>query len=95
LLLFLYSSEALDDETARSLVTGVRPWNLLAATVGTVSAALFIAGLEALWIAFSLSVLALLARVFIMRRAGGISFADCGALIEVSEALSFALFASL
>jgi cobalamin synthase len=95
LLLFLFSSEALDDETARSLATGVRPWNLLAASGGTVGVALFVAGLQALWVAFSLSLLALLARALMMRRAGGVSLADCGALIEVSEALSFALFASL
>jgi adenosylcobinamide-GDP ribazoletransferase len=94
LLLLLFSSEAFDDEAARSLISGVRPWNLLAASAATVGIA-FIAGSQALWIALSLSLLALLARAFIMRRAGGVSLAYCGAFIEVSEALSFALFASL
>jgi adenosylcobinamide-GDP ribazoletransferase len=95
LLLFLFSFEAFEDKAARSLVAGVRPWNLLVASAATVSIALFVAGVPALWVAFSLSLLALLARTFMMRRAIGVSLACCGALIEVSEALGFALFASL
>jgi hypothetical protein len=42
-----------------------------------------------------LSLFALLARGYLHRREGGISLANCGALIELSETLSFTLFASL
>jgi adenosylcobinamide-GDP ribazoletransferase len=95
LVLFLFGSTAATDDAARRIAENMRSWHLIVATVISVGLASFIAGVQALWVALCLSLFALLARAYLHRREGGISLANCGALIEVSEALSFTLFASL
>jgi cobalamin synthase len=95
LLLFLFGSGALIGDDAPPIAENIRSWHLLAASVVILGLALFAAGLQALWVALSLSLFALLARAYLLRRAGGISLANCGALIELGEAFSFTLFASL
>jgi cobalamin synthase len=95
LILFLFGSTPLADDRRARIVESVRSWHLIALSVATLGLALFIASAQSLWVALSLSLLALLARGYLHRRQGGISLANCGALIEVSEALSFTLFASL
>jgi cobalamin synthase len=95
LLLFLFGSTPTASNGARRLAKNVRPWHLIVATVLTLGFALFLATSKALWVALCLSLLALFARGYLHRREGGISLASCGALIELSEALSFTLFASL
>ena len=95
LVLFLFGSTAVTDDAARRLVENMRSWHVVVATVTSVGLALFVAGAPALWVALCLSLFALLARGYLNRRAGGISRANCGALVELSEALSFTLFASL
>ncbi len=95
LILFLFGSTTAADDTSRRIAENVRPWHLIVATVISLVIALLIAGVQALWVSLSLSIFALLARNYLNRREGGISPASCGALIELSESLSFALFASL
>jgi adenosylcobinamide-GDP ribazoletransferase len=95
LVLFLFGSTAATDDAARRITENVRSWHLTVATVISVGLATFIAGVQALWVALCLSLFALLARGYLHRREGGISLANCGALIELSETLSFTLFASL
>ncbi|MDH3445254.1 MAG: adenosylcobinamide-GDP ribazoletransferase [Deltaproteobacteria bacterium] len=95
LVIFLFGSTTADNNTSQLLAENVRPWHLMVATVMSLIFALFIAGEQALWVSLCLSIFALLARNYLNRREGGISPASCGALIELSEALSFALFASL
>lgn len=95
LLLFLFGSTPLADDAGARIAESVRSWHLIAATVATLGLAVFVASTHALWVALSLSVLALLARGYLHRREGGVSVANCGALIEVSEAVSLTFFASL
>ena len=95
LVLFLFGSTSAVDIPGQRIAENVRPWHLIAATVISLVIAQLIAGKQALWVSLCLSIFALLARNYLNRRAGGISPASCGALIELSEALSFALFASL
>jgi cobalamin synthase len=94
LLLFLFGSGPFDDNGVPPIANSIRAWHLVAASVTSLGLALFTAGAQALWVALSLSLFALLARGYLMRRAEGISLANCGALIEFGEALSFTLFAS-
>jgi adenosylcobinamide-GDP ribazoletransferase len=95
LLLFIFGSSSAAANGARRLTDNMRPWHLIVATVMTVGFALFLATSQALWVALCLSLLALFARSYLYRREGGISLASCGALIELTEAVSFTLFASL
>lgn len=94
LVLFLFGATTTDDATRR-IAENMRSWHLIVATVMSLSLAAYVAGMQALWVALCLSLFALLARRYLQRRGGGVSLANCGALIELSEALSFALFASL
>jgi hypothetical protein len=94
LLLFLYGATPARANGAY-IARAVKPWHLVAATVATVGCAFLIAGEQALWIALALSLLALAGRSYVQYRGDGVSLAHCGALIEVGEALSFTLFASL
>lgn len=95
LVLFLFGSTPLVDDAGARIAESVRSWHLILVSVATLGFALFIASAQALWVALSLSLLALLARSYLHHRQGGISLANCGALIEVSEVLSLTLFASL
>jgi cobalamin synthase len=95
LVLFLFRSTAIADNGAAGIVAAVRSWHVIAASVATVGFAFFMASTQALWVGLSVSLLALIARSYLHQRQGGISLAHCGALIEVSEALSLTLFASL
>jgi len=94
LVLFLFGSTPSADDGGARLTASVRSWHLIAASVATLGFALFIAGAQALWIALTLSLFSLFARSYLHRRQGGVSLANCGALIAVSEALSFTLFAT-
>jgi cobalamin synthase len=95
LVLFLFGSTTVADDAVRRVAENMRSWHLVVATVMSLGFGFYIAGAPALWVALCLSLFALLARSYLHRREGGISLANCGALIEISEALSFAMFASL
>lgn len=95
LVLFLFGSAPCPENAGARIAASVRSWHVILVSVATLGFALYIASAQALWVALSLSLLALLARSYLHHRQGGISLANCGALIEVSEALSLTLFASL
>jgi adenosylcobinamide-GDP ribazoletransferase len=94
LVIFLYGSTAAD-ESARAIAEKVRAWHLLVTTTATLIFAVFLVGRTGLWIGLYLSLFALLTRTYLHRRHGGVHCDNFGALIELSEALSLILFASL
>ncbi len=93
LMLVYGSSPALNDSA--SIAAAVRSWHFIVATALTLTVASYFAGIAALWVALSLSLLALFTRVLVHRRSGGLCQDDLGSLIELSESLAFVLFASL
>jgi adenosylcobinamide-GDP ribazoletransferase len=95
LVLFLFGSSAADDDASQRIAENVRSWHVVVSSIIALGVTLFIAGALALWVALFLSLFALLARTYLHRRTGGISLANCGAVVELSEALGFTLFASL
>lgn len=95
LVIFLYGSASVAEGTARILADNARAWQLALTTVITLGLAAFLVGRTALWIGLYLSVFALLSRSYLRRRNGYIGSDNFGAVVELSEALSFLLFASL
>jgi adenosylcobinamide-GDP ribazoletransferase len=95
LVIFLYGSTSAIDDSARHIAENVRAWHLIIATAITLGVAVFFVGSMALWIGLCLSVFALLSRGYLHWRSIDITCNHFGALIELSETLSFALFASL
>jgi adenosylcobinamide-GDP ribazoletransferase len=94
-VIFLYGSSSVTDESARIIAENTRGWQLLSATIVTLTFAIFMVGRAALWIGLCLSLLALLSRTYLHRRTNGITCNQLGALIELSETLSLVLFASI
>jgi adenosylcobinamide-GDP ribazoletransferase len=95
LVIFLYGSASVAEGTARILAENVRAWHLALTTVVTLALAAFLVGRIALWIGLYLSLFALLSRSYLRRRNGCIGTDNFGAVVELSETLSFVLFASL
>ena len=95
LVIVLYGSASFTEGTARILADAVRAWHLALTTIITLALAFFLVGRIALWIGLCLSLFALLCRSYLRRRNGCIDFDNCGAVIELSETLSFVLFTSL
>ena len=95
LVIFLYGSASVAKGTARILADNARAWQLALTTVITLGLAAFLVGRTALWIGLYLSVFALLSRSYLRRRNGYIGSDNFGAVVELSETLSFLLFASL
>ena len=95
LVIFFYGSGSATDDFARVIAERVRGWHLLITTAATLVFATYLVGRTGLWIGLWLSLLALGIRTYLHRRHGGITRNDCGALIELTETLSFVLFASL
>lgn len=95
LVMFLYGSTSTRDDTATVIARHVKTWHMLITSGATLAFAYFFAGRTALWIGLSVSLIALLGRSYLRRRHGGISCDNCGAVIELSEAVSFLFFASV
>ena len=95
LLIFLYGSASFAEGTARIIAANVRAWHLGLATIVTLALAAVLVAQTALWIGLGLSLFALLSRSYLRWRTGSIRSENCGAVIELSETLSFVLFASL
>ncbi len=95
LVIFLYGSTSATDNSARHIAENVRAWHLLVATAATLSMAIFLVGSLGLWIGLCLSLFALLSRGYLRWRGVDFTCNHFGALIELSETLSFALFAAL
>jgi len=94
-VLFFYRSTSPADEFIQRIVENVSGWRLVIATVITLSVGIILAGATALWIGLSVSLFALLTRAYLHWRGVDLSCNHFDALIELSETLSFVLFASL
>ena len=95
LVIFLYRSASVAEGTARLLAENVKAWHLALTTVVTLTLAVFLVARTALWIGLCLSLFALFSRSYLGRRNGYIDSDNLSAIIELSETLSFVLFASL
>ena len=95
LVIFLYGAASIAEGTARILADNVKAWHLALTTVVTLALAAFLVGRTALWIGLCLSLFALLSRSYLQRRNDCIDSDNFGAVVELSETLSFVLFASL
>ncbi|HEY7317335.1 MAG TPA: adenosylcobinamide-GDP ribazoletransferase [Candidatus Binatia bacterium] len=94
-VIFLYGSSSAAEGAAKILADHVRAWHIALTTVVTLALAAWLVGRIALWIGLCLSLFALLSRSYLRRRNGYIASDNVGAIIELSEMLSFVLFASL
>jgi adenosylcobinamide-GDP ribazoletransferase len=95
LVLFLYGPIWINEESLGRITQSVKAWHLVITTLAILAFAAFVIGRAGLWIALSVSVLALLSRAYLQRRHTGISHDQLGALVEVCETVSFILLASL
>ena len=95
LVIFLYGSTSETDNVARQIAENVSAWHLVFTTVVTLGITVFLAGAAGLWVGLFLSLLALLSRSILYRRDCDLTRDQFGALIELSETLSFVLFVSL
>jgi adenosylcobinamide-GDP ribazoletransferase len=94
-LIFFYGSASFAEGTAGIIAANVRAWHLALTTIVTLSLTALLVDQTALWIGLLLSLSALVSRSYIRWRIGFIRWDNGGAVIELSEALSFVLFAAL
>lgn len=95
LLIFLYGYSFHFDEHTRLIAERITIWPVLLGTVATLGLAAYFLGRKGLWIGFIVSVFVLFIRGALSRRDTELSDAHSGAMIELSEALSLVLLASL
>jgi adenosylcobinamide-GDP ribazoletransferase len=95
LIIFLYGSDSFAEGSARILAVNAKAWHLILTTAVVLSFAAFLIARTALWIGLCLSLFALLSRSCLRWRHGCVSDDNVGAMIELSETLSFVLLASL
>lgn len=95
LVVFIFGCQDRCEEAARLAAANVKTWHLAIATAATLALVTYLLGRKGLLISFFLSVFALLIRDLLCRRRGLVTYANFGAVIELSEALSLVLLASL
>ncbi len=95
LVIFLYGAARNAEEFVAAVARNVRGWHLLVTTAATLAFAVYLVGRTGLWVGLCVSLFALLARSVLRRFHGAYTYANLGALIELSETLSLVLFASL
>jgi adenosylcobinamide-GDP ribazoletransferase len=95
LLLFFFGYHTRFDETSRDIARRVNIWPVLVSTAGTLALALYFLGRKGLWIALIVSLFTLLLRGLLHRRHVVLSLSNGGAIVELTEALSLILLASL
>jgi cobalamin synthase len=95
LLIFLYGYHTRFDETARRLAERINFAPVFISTAATLALAVYFLGRKGLWIALAISIFLLLVRAIFYRRHAALSRAHLGAAVELSEALSLVLLASL
>jgi adenosylcobinamide-GDP ribazoletransferase len=95
LVIFLYGYHSRFDETARLIADRVTITPVLVATVATLALIIYFLGRKGLWIALTISLFSLLTRRLLNRRHSELSVSHLGTAIELSEALSLLLLASL
>ena len=94
-VIFLYRSTSVTDEVAWRIARNVKAWHLLSTTIVVLGITIFLVGSRGLWMGLCLSLLAAIFRSFVHHFAKDFTCNHLGALIEMSESLSFVLFASL
>jgi len=95
LVIFLYGAASVAEDSVATVARNVKGWHLLVTTTATLVFAVYLVGRLGLWIALCLSLFSLLSRSYLRSRHGAYTYDNLGALIELSETLSFVLFASL
>lgn len=95
LVIFLYGYHSRFEETPRQISAQIRLWHFLPSTLATVAVAVYFLGRKGLWISLVLSLFALSTRSLLHRRHGVLAQDHLGAVVELCEALSLILFASL
>lgn len=95
LLVFLYGDPLLFDGTAGLIAESVSFLQLFAGTAATIALVTYFLGRRGLWIALGVSLLALIIRRALRSRQGAITYANAGAVVEIEEAFSLILLASL
>lgn len=95
LVIFLYGDHLRFEETPRPIAAQIELWHLLAGTLATLALAVYFLGRKGLWIGLAVSLFALLARSLLYRRHGVLTHDHVGAVVELGEALSLILLASL
>lgn len=95
LIVFVYGYHDRCETTPRLIAENVKLWHLLVTTSATLGLATYLLGRKGLWIGLSLSVFALLTRTLLHRRHAVLTHDNFGAVIELSEALSLVLLATL
>jgi len=95
LVIFLYGAAPNAEEFVAAVARNVRGWHLLVTTAATLAFAVYLVGRTGLWVGFYVSLFSLLTRSVLRRFHGPHTYHNLGALIELSEALSLVLFASL
>jgi cobalamin synthase len=95
LVVFLYGAASTAHDSVAGIARNVKGWHLWVTTIATLAFAVSLGGRTELWVGLSVSLLALLSRAYLRRRSGAYTYDNLGALIELSEALTLILFASL
>jgi adenosylcobinamide-GDP ribazoletransferase len=95
LVIFLYGAAPNAEASVAAVARKVRGWHLLVATIVTLALAVYLVGRTGLWIGLCVSLFSLLMRSVLRRSHGAYNYDNLGGLIELSEALSLVLFASL
>jgi len=95
LVVFIFGCQDRCQDAARLAAANVKAWHLAIATAATVALVTYLLGRKGLLISFFLSVFALSIRGLLYRCRGFVTHSHFGAVIELSEALSLVLLASL
>ena len=94
-VIFLYGAAPNAEEFVAAVARNVRGWHLLVTTTATLLFAVYLVGRTGLWVGLCVSLFSLLTRSVLRRFHGAHTYDNLGALIELNEALSLVLFASL
>ena len=95
LVIFLYGYHTRFDETVRQIAEQTNFVPVLASTTATLALLAYFLGRKGLWIALAVSIFALSLRALFFRRHAVVSRSNLGAVVELGEALSLVLLASL
>lgn len=95
LVTFLYGDHSQFGEIPKLIAEQVTFSQLFAGTAATLALSVYFLGRKGLWIALIVSLFGLLIRALLHRRDGVLTYASLGAVVELSEALSLILLATL